>query len=118
MLRFSLLVRVGEVDQILHPSVQLRGEPLRGTATIRLSVVDEHGSIRVSCSREVPAEAVGAEVPLPPVSPPGGATLKDLLSWRWDLVVEPKGRRPVVSSHRLVPAAGLDREAEIGAARV
>lgn len=113
-LRFTLLVRIGEGCEEIHPSVQLRGEPLRANGTIRLTLVDERGMIRFALSREVPAEVVGAELPLPSFSPPLGATLEDVLSWRWDLVVEPKGRRPVTSSHHLVSAGGIDREAEIG----
>src|SRR5438034_7474368 len=104
MLWFSLLVRIADADGSIHPSVQLRGEGLRADGVVRLELIDEREQIRFSSSQDLPASAVGSELPLLSFFPPAGATPDDVLRWRWDLVVEAKGRRPAASSHHLVPA--------------
>jgi hypothetical protein len=113
-LGLALLVRVDEGAGVLHPAVQLRGAGERRHARIRLELVDREGTVRLTLKRAFPAEALNTELPLPSFAPPEGATLDEVLGWRWDVVLT--GVRSELRWREHPRAAGgLNAEAELQA---
>jgi hypothetical protein len=111
-LTLSLLVRADEREGMLHPSVQVRGPADGRSGRIRLELVDPHGEVRLTVERSFPAEALNAELPLPSFAAPAGATVEEVLRWRWDVVLS-GATGELRWRERPAPAGGLNPEAEL-----
>jgi hypothetical protein len=111
-LTLTLLVRVDEGEGVLHPSVQVRGPSEPRSGRIRLELVDPDGAVRLTVKRLFPAEALNTELPLPGFAPPDGASVDQVLRWRWDIVLSGE-RSELRWRERPVPAEGLNPEAEL-----
>jgi hypothetical protein len=88
----ALLVDVDEEGGELSPIVQIRRGPKAWTPWIRLELVDAEGLIRSRTAQPLPLSAIGAELKLPPFSPPGGTSAEEALGWHWDIVVYDRER--------------------------
>jgi hypothetical protein len=109
----TLLVEVDDDAGLFRPSVQLRGSELPVVARLRLELVDESGSIRVSTETRLLRSAIGREVALPAFSAPDGVAVEHVLQWHWDVVLEDsRGERKRWREHP-APAGALNDEAEL-----
>lgn len=109
----TLLLEVDDDAGLFRPSVQLRGSSLPFAARLRLEVVDESGSIRISTESPLLSEAIGREVALPAFAAPDGAVVEDVLHWHWDVVLEDwRGEQRRWREHP-APAGALNAEAEL-----
>jgi hypothetical protein len=112
LITLTLLVRIDEGEGVFRPSVQIRGsgDPRRGR--IRLELVDPDGQVRLTLKRGFPAAALNSELPLPPFAPPAGASIDEVLRWRWDIVLSGESSE-LRWRERPAPAGGLNPEAEL-----
>ena len=109
----SLLVHGDEGVEALRPSIQLLGDPLPPGARIRIELRDERDVVRLRVSRDLPSDALDADLPMPEVVPPDGIGAAEVLGWRWDVVIDdPTGER-ARWTERLRPAGRLNAEAEM-----
>lgn len=116
--KLSLLVDVVERGGQFYPSIQLRGSPVRGGATIRLELVDRSGATRAVTSRSLPPGAIGAELMLPAFAAPDGVRVEQVLTWHWDVVIS-DGHGELARWREHPGLAGeLNAEAEIEIPRV
>jgi hypothetical protein len=109
----TLLVEVDDDAGLFLPSVQLRGSALPFASRLRLEVVDEIGTIRISTESPLLESAIGREVALPAFAAPDGAVVDDVLHWHWDVVLEDwRGEQKRWREHP-APAGVLNAEAEL-----
>jgi hypothetical protein len=111
-LALTLFVRVDEGEGVLQPSVQIRGAGQPRRARLRLELVDPGEEVRVTLKRAFPAEALNTQLPFPRFAPPAGASLDEVLRWRWDIVLSGE-RSELRWRERPEPAEGLNPEAEL-----
>jgi hypothetical protein len=108
----TLFVRRGDSDDALRPSVQMRGgDAVPGT--LRLELVDGEGRLRLRVTRPFPAEARGTELPLPPLAPPPGATVQQMLGWHWDISLDLGDGEPQRWREHPTAIGRLNTEAEL-----
>jgi hypothetical protein len=110
----ALLVDVDEAAGLLRPSVQISGSSIVGRATVRVELVDKRGTVRLIIGRDFPPGATGKELALPPVPPPPGAGLGEVLRWRWDVVLQNAHGELGRWEERPARVGGVNAEAEIG----
>jgi hypothetical protein len=109
----SLLVRVDEGEGVIHPSVQVRGAGEERRGRINLELVDAEGAVRLAVKRSFPTKALNTELPLPAFVPPEGATLEDVLRWRWDITLGNGSGEPLRWQEHPSPTGVLNAEAEL-----
>ena len=109
----SLLVRFDPDEERFRPSVQVQGDGQRRDGRIGLELRDDHDAVRANVDRWFPAEALNAELPLPPFAPPDGVSPAEALGWRWVITLGDGSGDPASWTQRPSPAGGLNAEAEL-----
>ena len=109
----SLLVEVDPGAHLIRPSVQIHGSPIGSRASIHIAILDPAGHTRLQVGRDVPADAIGTELPLPCFSPPPGLGIEEVLGWRWRITLHRGGRQVARWVEHPRRAGALSTEAEI-----
>jgi hypothetical protein len=114
----TLLVRVDDENSVIHPAVQIRGDPVPKSARVRLEVVDFNDRKRFVTTRPFPPSALNSEFALLSFPLPAGMHVDDVLHWRWDVVLTRRRRELARWSQRLISFEDLNAEAEIHSVRL
>jgi hypothetical protein len=108
-----LLVEVDEVREEFVATIELATNVGLPGGRLCLEVVDDDGSVRVCVEGDLPPHATLTRARFERSSPPAGATLADLLAWRWDVVVLDHGEELARWREHLTGPDRIDAEAEI-----
>lgn len=112
------MVRVDDRGSLIHPAVQLRGDPVPKSAALTLELFDHSGKRRIRSTRPLQAGAEHGHFPLDAITLREGVLLKEVLAWRWDIVLK-AGHRELKRWHEYPTALdGLNPEGEIASSRV
>ena len=109
----TLLVDVDDRTGLVRPTVQILGSDEHKGARLRLELVDDDGLVHPLVASDLPPGAAGSGFALPAVTPPEGATVDDIVRWRWDLVLEDATGERGRWQERLAMSGGLNAEAEL-----
>ena len=109
----TLLVDVDDRTGLVRPTVQIRGSDEHEAARLRLELVDDDGRVHPLVASDLPPGAACSGFALPAVTPPEGATVDDIVRWRWDLVLEDATGERGRWQERLAASGALNPEAEL-----
>jgi len=108
-----LLVEVDAAAGSLAPAVDLTTNVPLARGRLRLELIDDAGVVRAHGEHRLARQGALTRARFESFSIPAGATLTDVLRWRWDVVLLDATGERARWQERLNPAGRIDEEAEL-----